>query len=152
MGWSDKVNAIFDKFYGIIDDAGIKNTRDITIKLYKRSLPAEFSTTTCPAVAIVKDNVMGKRVSKDQATLETPTISRIIVGISDYSQVGLDDADALTDDLIDKIVTAINTNPSLDGLVKGIDFLSVDYDYDRRDGVWFSEPTLIFTMEGSNFE
>ena len=151
MGWIDKVNALFDGFVTLIDNAAIKDKKDFLIKIYKRSIPNNFSKEDCPAIAVVKSDVGGRSVETDQPDLEKPCELRIIVGISDFSMVDLDEADILTDDLVNKILDALNVDPTLNGLAKGIKFEGINFDFDRREGIWFSEPTLNFTLEGSTF-
>ena len=148
MGWVDEVNELFNKFCSVIDDTGIKNTRGFSLNVYKRALPENFAKENCPAVAIIKDNVSGRKIETDQYELEKPLILRIVMGVEDWSQVSLDAADTITDDLINKIIVALDANPTLDNLAKGIELESVDFDGSRKKGIWFSEPTLTFDIEG----
>ena len=151
MGWIERVNALYNAFLKLVNDANIKNKRGIAVKVYQRALPPNFSKEDCPAIAVMKDNVSGRRVETDQPDLEKPCELRIVVGLSDYSMVDLDDADTLTDDLVNKLLNALGTDPSLGNLSKGIRFENIQFDFDRREGIWYSEPTLNFSVEGTEF-
>lgn len=149
--WITDVNLLFNAFYDLINNAAIKNTRGITSQVFKRALPGHLSKDDCPIIAVIKQDVIGGKVEKDQRELSTPRILRIEVGISDYSMVSLDDADTITDDLINKIINALEADSTLEDLSQeGIDLTAVHFDFDRREGVWFSEPALSFEVCGKN--
>jgi len=147
----EKLNEIRDAIITLLSDADIKNTNGIAITVYKRALPSNFSKEKCPAVSVYKVRLTGANENKDQSDVEVPKELKVIVGISDYSLTDLDDAEVKTDDLIDKIITEFETDPSLNGLVKGIEITNIDFDDDNRKGIWYSEPSIELTLSAFNY-
>jgi hypothetical protein len=151
MGYITYVNEIRDAVFNLIDAAPkIKNLRNFELKLYKRSIPKEIGSDDCPLGSVFKTEVSGGSIETDQPDVELPRDVKITIGLSDFSQVDLDDAEKYTDDLIDKIITRLETNASLSGKCSGIEISRISFDEDRRKGVWFSEPVIELVIKGNS--
>jgi len=147
------VNQIRDAIYDLINAAPkLKNlaTRDFELTLYKRGIPEDIGTDNCPLGSVFKSEVSGGSIETDQADVELPRQIQITVGLSDYSQVDLDDAEKYTDDMIEQIITRLETDPGLSGKCGGITVSRITFNEDRRKGVWFSEPVMELTVKGKS--
>ena len=145
------VNQIRDAIYTLIDTAPkLKNLspRTFDLKLYKRGIPENIGTDECPLASVFKSEVSGGSIETDQADVELPREVHITIGLSDFSQVDLDDAEKYTDDMIEKIITRLETDPSLSGKCGGMTISRITFNEDRREGVWFSEPVIELTVKG----
>lgn len=147
--FTEEVNKIRDQLFATINGAGIKNLapRMFTCNVYKRAIPDNFGAEDCPLISIFKTSATGRNIDTDQADVDYPRRIRFTIGISDFSQVDLDDAEKYTDDLIDKVIAELEKDPTLNSLVKGIEISSITFNEDRRNGVWFSEPSMEIEVE-----
>ena len=147
------VNEIRDAIYDLINAAPkLKNLspRNFELKLYKRGIPENIGTDECPLGSVFKGEVRGGAIETDQPDVELPREVQITIGLSDYSQVDLDDAEKYTDDMIEKIITRLETDSSLSGKCGGIIVSRITFNEDRRRGVWFSEPVIELEIKGSS--
>ena len=142
MGYITNLNAVYNTLYNIIVSAGIKNLRNFDVKLCKKGIPAKLSTTACPVVAIFKTNAEGNEIGTDQEDVELPNNLKVTIGIVDFSQVSLDDAERYTDDLIDKLIVVLQSNPGLSNTAKGILITRIAFDWEPVDNPWFSTPSM----------
>jgi len=143
-------NEVYDYILDLIEDAGLSNARDIAVKVYRRALPENFGKSNCPAISLWKDELSDAEIATDQMDLETPRYVRLFLGISDYDQYSSDYADELSEDLIQQVITLLEADPTLGGLVEGIGIPLVKFASraDESEG-WFSEPYMILLMRGA---
>ncbi len=145
------VNQIKDGVYDLVNAAPkLKNLapRQYELTLYKRGLPEEIGKDECPLGSVFKSEVTGGELETDQADVDLPRNIFLTIGLSDWSQLDLDDAEKYTDDMIDKIITRLETNPSLSGLCGGIAVSRIRFTEDKRNGIWFSEPQIELVIKG----
>ena len=149
MGYIATINTVKDAIYDLINSGGIKNLRNFNLTVYKRGLPkGNISKENCPLASVFKKVTSGNSILTDQPDLELPRNISIIIGLADYSMIDLDDAEKYTDDLLDKIITQLNTDPSLSGKSKGIIVRNITWDEDRDTGIWFSMPVMELEVVG----
>ena len=141
-GYMDNVNEVYEALCELVEDADLSNTSGYGVKFVKRALPAHFGPGHCPLIAIFKDELSERNVDTDQEDVQAPEKLKVIVGISDFSAVDLDDAGTKTDDLINQLITLFETDPSLGGLGGGIEITRIGFSSDNRSDVWFSEPSM----------
>ena len=149
MAYLTIVNEIKDAIYNLIVAGNIKNLNNVNLTVYKRAIPEDFSQEDCPMASVFKSEVSGAELATDQYDVELPRSIKISIGLSDFSLVDLDDAEKLTDDLIEKVLTRLLTDPNLSGKSKGISVSRIVFNEDRREGVWFSEPTIELEVVGT---
>lgn len=143
------VNQIKDAIYNLINATPkLKNLRNFELTLYKRGIPEEIGQDQCPLGSVFKSEVVGAELNTDQADVDLPREVYITIGLSDFSQLDLDDAEKYTDDMIDKIITRLETDPSLSGKCGGIAVSRIKFTEDKRNGVWFSDPQIELVIKG----
>lgn len=148
IGYIVKINEIRDAVYNLINAGNIFNLNTKGLTLVKRAIPENFSVDDCPLISVYRTEAAGGEITSDEDDLKLPRNIRITIGISDCSMVDLDDAEKLTDDLIDKILTQLDTGPTLSGKAKGILVERISFDDDSRNGAWFSEPSIQLLIRG----
>ncbi len=149
LNWAGNVNEIKDAVYNTIKNAKIKNIKGVITTVYKRNIPSKPSHTNCPMIAVFKRNASGDEIKRDQPSLELPRRVYIVIGICDFSMADLDEAEVKTDDLINKIIIELSKNPSLNGLVSGIEVENITWDEANDDDVWFSTPMIELSVVGT---
>ncbi len=148
MSYITEIDNLFEAFYNKIANAGIRNLRNILAKVEKVSVTDYIAPEMCPRIVIVKDLAYGRAEMRDQPSVELPKTLRIEVGIVDYCQTELAYADQLTGDLIDKVILALSDDASLNGLCSRISVEEIEFDNDKREGIFFSEPTVRIDLFG----
>jgi len=142
----DSVNQIKAKIIEILQNADIKNTRGISLKVVDTGLSSQIDKSLCPIVAVYKTEISGGYISIDQPFVEVPRTVTINLSVVDYAMTSVNEAESLTDDLINKIINAIYSNPTLDGLTQKIRIESIRFDEMRLEGVFYSIPNISLTV------
>ena len=136
------LNEIRDAVKERLEDAEIKNTKGRLAKIYKRAVPEQLGPNNVPLISVFKREVSGDATEADQPDIRLPAKLMLGLGIADYSPLDLDAAEDLTDDLINKIIDALSEDLSLGDIVYGITVARIIWDEDRKEGIWFSLPTM----------
>lgn len=148
MGIITKLNDVKSELIKVIDEADIKNLDNRSLKVVDVGLTRELSYTFCPIVAVYKSSASGNSIHFDQTeAIEIPNSGMINIAIADFSQISLDDAEKKSDDLLDKIITLLNENPSLNGKVSKISIHNITFDEARDEGIFYSIPEVELMVE-----
>jgi len=146
MKFIEYINAIKSKLIEILETAEIKNLRNETLKVVDTGLTSDLDKTICPIVAVYKTETGGNFIPIDQPFVELPKTITINLAIADYSMVSVNEAENLTDDLIDKIIEVLKNNATLDGLTNKIRVDVIHFDEARIQGVFYSIPEMSLTI------
>ena len=136
------LNEIRDAVKKQIEDAGIENKNGVKAVVYQRAIPPKLGPDNVPLISVFKRDASGASTEADQPDIRLPATLSIGVGIADYSPLDLDEAEVLTDDLVNQIIDALGENLDLGDTVYGITVSRIVWDEDRGEGIWFSLPTM----------
>ena len=146
MKFIEYINAIKEKLIEILNEADIQNLQGKTLKIVDTGLTSDLDKTDCPIVAVYKTETGGNFIPIDQPLVELPRSVTINLAIADYSMVSVNEAENLTDDLIDKILEVLSGNTTLDGLTNKIRVDVIHFDEMRIQGVFYSIPEISLTI------
>lgn len=144
------LNEIKEAVKKCLEDADIKNSKGKIVKIYNRAVPEKLGPNNVPLISVFKREASGEATEADQPDIRLPATLMVGLGIADYSPLDLDAAEELTDDLINKIIDALSENLTLDDTVYGITIARIVWDEDKRDGIWFSLPTIDLELTAVN--
>jgi hypothetical protein len=146
-GYITDLTAAYTKFYNVLVAAHIKDTATTPIEIdWEKKDPPE-SVTDCPKGWVIREQGLGGGIETDQPDIETPSILTVVVIVAHVSQVSSSDADDKTDVLLDKVITALNADNTLTGLVEGMKLERVMFDNRQSGSAWYSRPMARFTMK-----
>jgi hypothetical protein len=146
------LNEIRDAVKERIGDAEIKNLNGVEATIYKRNIPRKLGPESVPLISVFKREARGAVTEADQPDIRLPATLAVGVGIADYSSIDIDEAEVLTDDLINKIIDALTEDLSLGDTVYGITVSSIVWDDNEDNGIWFSLPTIDLELTSVKIE
>ncbi len=143
----DFANEIKAEIISTIEDAKIKNKRDIPLKVVPRRV-AVPDRGVCPLASIYKVKMVGEDVEPDQPVLVLPRLLIVPIDFMDYSTVSLEDAETYIDDLLNKTINALQENSDLGGKAVGLKVRDIEWGDDNIDRLYyaFSQMTLQVEM------
>ncbi len=142
MDYIKKTNEIKAKIIELLENAEIQNLKGIKLRVVDVGLSNNIDTGECPILAVYKLNVSGEHIRSDQPSVDVPRMLTINLALADYSIVSVNEAESLTDDLLEKILGVLIDNPTLDGFVDKYIVSNITFDEIRDRGVFFSIPEI----------